>query len=441
MNELLWLALGLILGLLVGLAFYLFKKAGLAPLNLLEQAREDLAATRERLRQGEEAKTELVLLQREQARLQAEATRLETELKNERANAINRIAQLEKDRTEIEALVHRFMANEGKRQGQVQEETLQKLLKPFQEHLSEFKTKVETTTLESAKERKELNTYLKVFQEQSLKLGQQTDDLARALKGDSKIQGDWGEVQLDSLLERSGLIKGEQYEVQPAFGGGGQRPDVLVHMPEGREVVIDAKVSLTAFSRYINAGSEEDRARALAEHLKSFREHVKNLSSKAYQDIPALESLDFVLMFVPLEPAYLVALKEDPALFRDAHEKKVTPVSPATLLVVLRTIESLWRIEKQGRNTREIARQAGALYDKFVGFLDSMRDLHKHLERAQEAYDKAFGQLKSGKGDLISRVENLKKLGAKANKEIAPDLLPEPEEEEGQRPLPLGGTP
>ena len=237
MNELLWLALGLILGLLVGLAFYLFKKAGLAPLNLLEQAREDLAATRERLRQGEEAKTELVLLQREQARLQAEATRLETELKNERANAINRIAQLEKDRTEIEALVHRFMANEGKRQGQVQEETLQKLLKPFQEHLSEFKTKVETTTLESAKERKELNTYLKVFQEQSLKLGQQTDDLARALKGDSKIQGDWGEVQLDSLLERSGLIKGEQYEVQPAFGGGGQRPDVLVHLPEGREVV------------------------------------------------------------------------------------------------------------------------------------------------------------------------------------------------------------
>ncbi len=258
---------------------------------------------------------------------------------------------------------------------------------------------------------------------------QEAANLTRALKGDAKVQGDWGEMQLEQILERSGLQKGIHFETQASYkqgdeeGGGQLRPDVVVHLPNQRHLVIDAKVPLRAYERYSSAETAEERKQALAEHLQATRNHIKGLHLKHYEGITGINTLDYVFLFIPIEPAFLLALKEDPDIFKEAYEKNLIPVSPSTLIVNLRTINNLWRIDSQNKNAQIIAEEAGKLHDKFVGFLNSLEEIGKNLDRAQRAYEGAHKQLSSGSGNLVGKAGALKKLGAKTKKSLPESLL------------------
>jgi DNA recombination protein RmuC len=242
-------------------------------------------------------------------------------------------------------------------------------------------------------------------------------NLTNALKGDSKTQGAWGEVVLERVLEASGLQKGREYDIQVGFDGGRSRPDVIVRLPEGKHVVVDSKVSLTAYESYCSADDEAGKKRELSRHLDSLRAHVKGLADKNYQSLYGIRTPDFVLMFVPLEPAFALA-GERPDLFDEAFGRNVMIVSPTTLVISLRTIASIWRYEYQNRNAQELVRQCTALYEKFVGFVGDLEDIGKRLKAAQSSYDDAYGKLSSGKGNLIRQVERIRELGLKPSKPL-----------------------
>jgi DNA recombination protein RmuC len=254
-------------------------------------------------------------------------------------------------------------------------------------------------------------------------------NLTNALKGDVNTLGAWGEVILERILEASGLEKGRAYETQvslTAGGGGRYQPDVIVKLPEGRDVIVDAKVSLKAYERYHAADDEAVRSSALKAHLASLRSHLKGLSEKHYEDLEGIRTLDFVLMFVPIEAAFFTALKHDRSLFNEAFEKNVIMVSPSTLLVTLRTVHNIWRTVDQNENAQEIARQAGGMYDKFVGFIEALEEVGRQLDRAREAYRTARDRLSTGRGNLIRRAEQLKSLGVKTNKTLPEAYTDEP---------------
>ena len=257
-------------------------------------------------------------------------------------------------------------------------------------------------------------------------------NLTKALKGDSKAQGNWGEMVLEKVLEASGLQKGREYETQGSFSnedGQRLRPDVVVHLPENKHVVIDSKVSLTAWERF-SSETEEQQELQLRAHIESIRAHIKDLSAKNYQDLYGINTPDYVLMFIPIEPAFLKALETDARLFGDAFDKNIMLVCPSTLLVTLKTIHNIWRFEYQNRNALEIARQAGALHDQFVLFAEALEDIGDKLDKAQRAYETAHKRLSSGKGNLVGRIQRLETLGAKARKSIPETLRLDSEEEE-----------
>jgi DNA recombination protein RmuC len=249
--------------------------------------------------------------------------------------------------------------------------------------------------------------------------------LANALRGDNKAQGNWGEFVLEKLLEDSGLTNGREYDTQVALkddNGKRRNPDVIVHLPEGRDIVIDAKVSLVDYERYFHAEDEETKAQCLRQHLSSLRAHVKGLSGKDYESLEGVNSLDFVLIFVPVEAAFMVALDHDPEMMRDAYDRGIILVSPSTLMVTLRTIKNLWRYADQNRNAQLIADKAGALYDQFVLYVEALDDVGKHLDKSKDAWDTARKRLTGGRGNLVRRTEELKKLGAKTKKSLPDDL-------------------
>ena len=255
---------------------------------------------------------------------------------------------------------------------------------------------------------------------------QEAKNLTTALKGQSKTQGNWGEFILESILEKSGLVKGREYVVQESItaeSGKRFQPDVIIKLPENRSIVIDSKVSLNAYEKYISNEDEHQKQLALREHINSIRSHTKNLNSKNYQNLYQLESLDFVLMFMPIEPAFALAVQNDPSIFNDAFEMNIVIVSPSTLLATLRTVESIWRQEKQNKNAMEIARQGGALYDKFVGFLEDLKSIGDRLDQAKGSYDNAWKKIKEGSGNLVSRAEKIKQLGAKVSKTLPSSIL------------------
>ncbi|HLT87990.1 MAG TPA: DNA recombination protein RmuC [Sphingobacterium sp.] len=305
------------------------------------------------------------------------------------------------------------------------QQQLDQILTPLKEKIKTFEEKVERTYQQEAAERNVLKGVVEQLMQQSMLIKNEANNLTKALKGDNKKQGYWGEIILERVLERSGLVKDQEYKLQAIFDEDNSRriPDAIVLLPDDKHLVIDSKVSLTAYERWVNEEGETEQVQYLRQHVQSIESHIRQLSAKNYHDLYGIHSPDFVLLFMPIESALSVAIKEKPDLFSSAWDRKVVIVGPSTLLATLRTIASVWVQERQNRNVLEIAKEAGLLYDKFVGFLNDMQQLETHLQRASEKHQEAMRKLSTGTGNVIKKVENLKQLGAKANKQIDPKYL------------------
>lgn len=309
---------------------------------------------------------------------------------------------------------------------------LDEILKPLSEKIRNFEKKVEETYDKESKERFSLGREIKNLAELNQQISKEANNLTNALKGQSKTQGNWGEIILESILEKSGLMRDREYVVQQSYvseDGRRLQPDVVVNYPGDRHMVIDSKVSLTAYERFTSADSKENQENALRDHLLSVKNHVNELSAKNYQDLYQLKSLDFVMMFLPVEPAYLVAMQGDPGLWNYAYEKRVLLISPTNLIAALRMISNLWRVENQNKNALEIARQSGELLDKLAGFVNDLMDIGSKLDSTRKSYDAALNKLSTGKGNLVKRAEKIRELGAKSSKELPSQLIDNAEDE------------
>ena len=299
------------------------------------------------------------------------------------------------------------------------------LLNPLKEKLADFEKKVEESSKDSLKWNSTLMQQLSHMKELHVQLSKEATNLTRALKGDTKTQGNWGEYILESILEKSGLVKGREYVVQESSTVDEKRlrPDVIVNLPDNRHIVIDSKVSLIAYEQAVNAENEDDKLQQLKMHVQSIKNHVRQLSEKQYQNIEFQQGLDYVLMFIPIEPAFSIAIQHEPDIFNDAFNRRIILVSPTTLLATLRTVENIWKQEYQSRNVMGIARQAGAMYDKFQNFTEDLIKLGNQMDTSQKTYKEAMNKLTEGKGNLVRSAEKLKEMGAKASKSINPKLL------------------
>jgi DNA recombination protein RmuC len=327
---------------------------------------------------------------------------------------------------EFENLANRIFKEKTDEFSKQSKTNLQEILNPLKDRIVEFQNKVEETNKESIKGNASLREQLQMLKDMNQQITQEAKNLTEALKGQSKTQGNWGEFILESILEKSGLVKGREYVVQESLiaeSGKRFQPDVIVKLPENRSIVIDSKVSLVAYEKFISSEEEHQKQLALREHINSIRSHIKNLSSKNYQNLYQLESLDFVLMFMPIEPAFALAVQNDQSIFNDAFEMNIVIVSPSTLLATLRTIESIWRQEKQNKNALEIAKQSGDMLDKFTAFVEDLLTVGRGLISVKDNYDKAMNKLSDGRGNLISRAEKIKELGAKTSKQLPPSII------------------
>jgi len=382
-----------------------------------------------------ELTTQLEQIRMERDQALQHAIRLEAELDSERKQVQHRIDSLNETR---EALTNQFknLANEiledkTKKFTEQNAQQLDLLLKPLQTKLTEFKEQVSNSYEKESRERFALKHEIERLANLNLKISDEARSLTNALKGDSKIQGNWGELVLESILESSGLRKGEEYLVQDSHtqtDGSRLQPDVIIKLPEGRHLVIDSKVSITAYAKHTEAASTDEADKELLAHIQSIRQHIQGLSGKNYAGIADISSVDFVLMFIPIEPAFLSALKSAPNLYQEALSKNIVLVCPSTLMATLRTVAHLWRQDQQNKNSMEIARQCANLYDKFVGFVEDLEQIGKRLDQAQSSYHDAFNKLKTGKGNLIKAAEKVKELGVKPNKMIASNLLTQDDE-------------
>ncbi|MCF8228848.1 MAG: DNA recombination protein RmuC [Bacteroidales bacterium] len=332
----------------------------------------------------------------------------------------------EKFSTEFKNIANEILEEKTRRFTLQNKENLDEILKPLGEKIRDFEKKVQDTYEKGVKDQTDLKVELKRLHELSIKLDEDARSLTSALRSDTKKQGNWGEIILERVLERSGLIKNEEYVIQPSVrddSGLLQRPDVVVNLPENKNIIIDSKVSLVAYDSFSNSESDQEREKFLKQHLESVRSHVKNLSNKSYQMLDGLDAPDFVLLFMPIESAFSLAIQHDPGLFSFAWDRKIVLVSPTTLLATLKTVESIWKHERQTRNANEIARQGGALYDKFVSFLNDLERIGSQLNTLQRTYDEAHKKLSSGKDNLIRKSERLKELGAKTSKDLPNKLM------------------
>ncbi len=361
--------------------------------------------------------------------LDAQRAALSAELKEQQDSHQQRLSDLQGSRDELRAqfaeLAGKIFDEREQRFAETSQQQLGQLLDPLKERIQSFEKRVEESYQQEARERFSLGKELERLQQLNQRLGDEATNLTRALKG-QKTQGNWGELVLERVLEHAGLEKGREYQTQVSLkSADGERfqPDVLIQLPGDKQVVVDAKVSLTAYQQFIAAEDEASRQLALKQHVLSLRSHLKGLSLKDYQRLEGLHSLDFVLLFVPIEAAFASALQADPGLFQEAFDQHIVIVSPTTLLATLRVIDSLWRQERQSQNAREIAERAGALYDKFVAFIQDLDEMGARLQQLDKAYAGARNKLCEGRGNIISRVENLKLLGARASKSLPVDLL------------------
>jgi DNA recombination protein RmuC len=358
------------------------------------------------------------------------AIRLEAALESERKQGLGRIESLNEAKEaltiQFKNLANDILDDKTRRFTEQNALSLDALLKPLQTKLTEFKEQVSTSYANESRERFALKSEIERLSALNVKMSDETRSLTQALKGDSKVQGNWGELVLESILESSGLRKGEEYLVQDSHtqvDGSRLQPDIVVRLPEGRHLVVDSKVSITAYARHAESVDADTAQIELNNHIQSLRQHIQGLSSKNYSSLYGVGSVDFVLMFIPIEPAFLLALKSAPNLYQEALAKNIVLVCPSTLMATLRTVAHLWRQDHQNKNALEIARQCGALYDKFVGFVDDMEKLGQRIDQAQTSYHDAFSKLKTGKGNLIRTAERVRELGVKPSKALPTGLL------------------
>jgi len=338
----------------------------------------------------------------------------------------------EKFSIEFKNLANEIFEEKSKKFTDQNKTNIGELLSPLKEKITDFEKKVDQSNKENLQNNSALREQLKHLKELNQQITKEAENLTKALKGESKTQGSWGEFILESILEKSGLIKGREYKVQESFTneeGKRYQPDVIVKLPDNKNIIIDSKVALVAYERFVNEEQESEKATQLKMHIQAVRKHIKDLSDKNYQNLYGVEGLDFILMFIPVEPAFSLAVQHDSELFTDAYDKNIVIVSPSTLIATLRTISNIWKNEYQNRNALEIARQGGALYDKFTAFSEDLIKVGKALNTTQDSYKDAMNKLVEGKGDLISRAENIRKLGAKTSKVIAPKLIERSEED------------
>ncbi|HAH56300.1 MAG TPA: DNA recombination protein RmuC [Flavobacterium sp.] len=332
----------------------------------------------------------------------------------------------EKFTKEFENLANKILDEKSNKFTEQNKENMKNILSPLQDKIQLFEKKVEDTHKESIDYHAALRQQILGLKEMNLQMSKETLNLTKALKGDSKMQGNWGELILEKVLEKSGLEKDREYFVQQSHTNSeGNRvyPDVVINLPDGKKMIVDSKVSLTAYEKFINEEDETLKIGFLKEHVNSIKRHVEQLGSKNYHDLYQIESPDFVLLFIPMEPAFALALNEDTALYNKAFEKNIVIVTPSTLLATLRTIDSMWTNQKQQENAFEIARQAGALYDKFESFVSDLIKIGKKIDESKAEYGFAMNKLVDGSGNLIKRVENLKKMGAKTQKSLPENIL------------------
>lgn len=363
-------------------------------------------------------------IRREKEFLNSELTRKNTEYENLQEQNLKRDQELAKQqeqlRKDFELMANKILDEKSEKFTLQNKENIKQILNPLQEKIQVFEKKVEDTQKESISMHSALKEQLLGLKDLNQQMTKEATNLTRALKGDSKMQGNWGELVLERVLEKSGLEKDREYFVQQSFTtteGSRVLPDVVLHLPDNKRMIIDSKVSLTDYERYVNA-DEDERPQFLKAHVNSIRKHVDQLSDKKYEDLYDIQSPDFVLMFIPIEPAFAIAINDDNTLYNKAFEKNIVIVTPSTLLATLRTIDTMWNNEKQQQNAIEIARQAGALYDKFEGLVSDLTGVGKKIDDAKKDYSSAMNKLVEGRGNLISSVQKLKKLGAKAKKSL-----------------------
>ncbi|MEJ2400061.1 MAG: DNA recombination protein RmuC [Xanthomonadales bacterium] len=410
--------LGLLLGLLIGLlltvvfSWWLSRRAARAAEArahvVTETLQQKLETTHADLAEAEKAAAVL------RARNEDEARHFKDQ--------IARLEQAEQRLAEnFERLAGRIFEERSEKLSSLNTRQLDAVLKPLAEKLTEFRATVETSHRAETAQHEVMKAKLGELEKLNERLHEDATNLSRALTGNVKAQGNWGEQQLERLLELSGLRKGQEYSTQYSVTTeGGQRvqPDLVLHLPEGKSIVLDSKVSLVAWTRYQAADDDAERQAALAEHIASLKQHIRGLGEKRYAEIPELDSLDFVLMFVPIESALIAALQADPALAEFALRNKVALLSPTNFLATMRTVGSVWAVHRQNSNAQEIARRAGLLYDKFAGFVENLQQVGERLRQARESYEAAFGQLSTGAGNLLRQTEMLRELGARNTKSL-----------------------
>lgn len=427
--EIILLAVGLLAGGIAGWWIARFKFQAENNLNTsgLELEREKVRVANE---QATTLKRDLDLQRIKEVELTKSLAAAEADYRNLQEKLQNQKAELEKleDKfaVQFKNLANEIFEEKSKKFTEQNKSNLSDLLRPLGDRIIEFEKKIDQTHKDSIEKNASLFNELKNLKDLNLQMSEDARNLTRALKGDTKAQGTWGEFILESILEKSGLEKGREFLVQESFTtseGRRQQPDVILNLPENKHIIIDSKVSLTAYNGYVNAETDEQRASHVKAHLISIRQHMRLLSEKNYQKNYSENGLDFVIMFIPLEPAYLLAIQSDRNLYEEAFDKRIVFVSPTLLLPSLQLIKSAWRQEYQNRNVFEIAKRAGDLYDKFVGFTEDLLNLGRQLDSSKKYYEESMKKLTTGSGNLVSKVENLKRLGAKADKSIDPKLL------------------
>lgn len=432
--EMLWLGLGILIGGLLGAMAML-----VIHLRKIQQTKENsLTAT-----------TQLSSIQEQFSQLQKEFKQLQDKylssdsalqslaidkevLEKEKKLLIDQFGEREKVlekvekqmKVEFEALARRSLSQNSIQLSHLHKDSLADILNPLKERITDFEQKVASTYEKEARERLLLKKEIHDLVELNLQLSTEAQNLTKALKGDNKVQGNWGEMVLAKILESSGLREGHEYTAQAkdlslqSAEGKRLQPDIIINLPEGKHLIIDAKVSLIAYERWVEEEEKELRTQYMRKHLESILTHIKSLSEKHYQHLNGVNSPDFVLMFMPLEPAFSIAVQSKPEIFSYAWERKIVLVSPTTLLATLKTVASIWKLELQNRNAQEIAKQGGLLYDKFVGFVEDLQRVGKYLDSAQNSYEDAYKKLKDGKGALITKAEKLRELGAQNRKRL-----------------------
>ena len=435
--EILWLISGAILGGLSGWFMARSRESRANSDSSILQNELKLAQERQTMlnKALESTQPELAKEREKNLQLSNELTETKTEYKNLKIKLAEQKEELQKLNErfthEFKNLANEIFEEKSKKFTEQNKTNLNDLLSPLKERIGEFRKTVEDTNKQGAERNASLVQQIKHLGDLNRQITREAENLTRALKGDTKTQGNWGEVILERILEKSGLEKGREYETQVTeLGDDGKRyqPDVVVKLPENKHIIIDSKVSLTAYERFVSEENDEEKPVQRKLHINSVKAHVKSLSEKNYQNLYGLDGLDFVLLFIAVEPAFTLAVQHDAELFNEAYAKNIVIVSPTTLIATLRTISSIWKQEHQNKNAMEIARQSGALYDKFQAFTEDLINIGKHLNGTQKAYQESMKKLAEGSGNLVRRVENLKKLGAKASKQMDTRLLERAEE-------------